>query len=175
MSRKAKQLVTDEYGRLYDGVDSVCVVDLTGLDAISTHRLRGKFREKGIELRVVRNALARRAFESGPLDAIGRALDGPCALVTGGASIIDVAKDLVGVVGEMPQITLKFAMLDGDPELLPVEQVAKMKSQSELHGEILMLLLSPWRRVASQITSPWARVAGCVKAVAEKAEQNQAA
>ncbi len=175
MSRKAKKLITDEYKNWYEGVNSLCVLDLTGLDANATHRLRGELRQKGVRLHVVKNSLARRAFEGGPLDVVGKGLEGPCAFVTGGDSIIDVAKELVRLAAEMKAISLKFGVIEGDGELIPVVEMAKMKSRAELQGEVLMLILSPWRRVCGQITGPWARVAGCVKAIAEKEEASQAA
>ncbi len=175
MSRKTKQLITDEYAKCYEGVNSACVVDLTGLDANSNHRLRGELRQKGVELRIVKNSLAARAFAGGPLEPLGKALEGPCALLHGGDSVIDIAKDLVRLGKDMQAITLKFGIMDGDPELVDLKEMAKMKSRSELQGEVVMLALSPWRRVAGQVKAPWAVVAGCVKAVAEKGEESQAA
>ncbi len=175
MSRKTKQFVTNEYASWYEGVDSACVVDLTGLDANSNHKLRGELRNKGIELRVIKNSMARRAFADGPLDPLGKALKGPCALAHGGDSIVDVAKELVRLAKEMDAITLKVGMIEGDPELMRVDDLAKMKSRAELQGEVLMLALSPWRRVAGCATAPWAVVAGCVKALADKDEEAQAA
>lgn len=175
MSRKTKQLVTRDYASWYEGVESACVVDLTGLDANSNHRLRGELRGKGIELHIVKNSMARRAFTDGPLDPLGKVLKGPCALAHGGDSIVDVAKELVRLAKEMDAITLKFGIIEGDPELMPVVELAKMKSRAELHGEVLMLALSPWRSVAGCVQAPWAMVAGCVKALADKEEQEQAA
>jgi large subunit ribosomal protein L10 len=175
MSKKAKQLVTDEYSGMYQGVDNICVVDLTGLDAISTHKLRGALHQKHIHLRVVRNALFRRAFGAGPLASVAKSLTGPCATVTGGESIIDVAKELVRLHGEMEAVKLKFGMIDGDIDVLPIERLAQMKTRRELQGDIVMLVLSPWRRIAGQITSPWERVAGCLKTLAEKGTEEQAA
>ncbi len=171
MSRKAKQLVTDEYKRWYEGVDSVCVADLTGLDAVSNHKLRGELRDRGIRLHVVKNSLARRAFGGGPLEAVGKALSGPCALISGGESIIDVAKELVRLKREIRDISLKFGIIQGDADLVSVAEMARMKSRAELLGELVMMVLSPWRRVCGQVTSPWAKVAGCVKAIADKPEE----
>ncbi|MBN1345048.1 MAG: 50S ribosomal protein L10 [Phycisphaerae bacterium] len=175
MSRKTKQLITDEYKGWYEGISSACVIDVTGLDAKSTHRLRGELRAKGMEIRVLKNSLARRAFEGAALEPLGKSLQGPCTLVHGGDSAVDVAKELVRLAREMDAIKLKVGMIDGDPELMPVKDMAQMKSRAELQGEVIMLVLSPWRRVAGQITSPWAKVAGCVKAVADKTEESQAA
>jgi len=115
MSKKAKQLVSNEYKRWYDGIDNVCVVDLTGLDAIRNHKLRGALRQKNIRLHVVRNSLFRRAFTAGPMASVAKALTGPCALVTGGESLVDVAKELVRISGEIEALKLRFGVMDGEP------------------------------------------------------------
>src|SRR3989304_347874 len=78
-------------------VESACVVSVIGLDAISTNKLRGELKAKNVRLQVVQNNLARRALAQSTLAPLGAVLEGPCALVTGGGSMIDVAKLLVGL------------------------------------------------------------------------------
>ena len=102
MSKPVKNLMTEEYKKAYAEVTSACVVSVIGLDAQATNRLRGELRSKDIQIKVVKNSLARRAFLDGPLGPLGDALDGPCAVVTGGASIIDVAKLLAKAKKELP-------------------------------------------------------------------------
>jgi large subunit ribosomal protein L10 len=155
----------------YAGVSSACVIDLTGMDAIATHKFRGTLRAKGIELHVVKNRMARRAFAGGPLAALGEYLDGPCALATGGESVVDVAKVLLSCVKEFPKLTVKKAIVDGDAELVPVDVLAKWKSKKETQGEVIMLATSPGRRIAGCLTGPGGRIAGCLKAIIEKAEK----
>src|SRR5687767_9337788 len=95
MSKPVKDLITQEYKNRYEGQDSACVISVIGLDAIATNKLRGDLKKKNIRFQVVKNSLARRAFADGGLAPLARALQGPCALVTGGESIIDVAKTLI--------------------------------------------------------------------------------
>ena len=45
-----------------------------------------------MQVEVVKNSLASRAFRGTALEALGDALEGPCALVIGGDSAIEVAK-----------------------------------------------------------------------------------
>jgi large subunit ribosomal protein L10 len=167
MSKRVKDLITREYQADFDGIESACVINLVGLDAVSTNRLRGELRSKNIRLQVVKNRLARRAFTDGPLAPLGRGLNGPCALVTG-ESIIDVAKTLVDLRKTYPAIELKLGMLEGDPELLEVERLAKMKSLADLQSELAMLIASPGRRLAGCVAGPGGRIAGCLKAMADK-------
>ena len=168
MSKPVKDLISRDYQNRYVGVDSACVVSVIGLDAISTNRLRGELRSKNIRLQVVKNRLARRAFVDSPLEPLGKTLEGPCAFVTGGESIIDVAKTLAGLRKTYPAIKLKQGMLDGDPELIDVAQLAKMKSRVELLGEVAMLIASPARSVAGCLAGPGGRITGCLKARADK-------
>ncbi len=171
MSKPVKNLITQELARRYGGVSSACVVDLTGLDAVATHKLRGMLRAQGIEMHVVKNRMARRAFADGPLAPLGEQLDGPCALVTGGDSVVDVAKLLVKAAKDFPAIGLKKAIVDGDRELIPVEVVAGWKSKRETLGEVVMLATSPGRRLAGCLVGGGGRIAGCLKAIIEKAEK----
>lgn len=173
MSKAVKDLITGEYKTRYDGVDSACVVSVIGLDAVSTNRLRGDLLDKGVRLHVVKNSLARRAFSDSALAPLGDALDGPCALVVGGESSIDIAKILFALKKTYPAIELKQGMLDGDPELIEVERLAQMKNRLETLGEVAMLITSPGRRLAGCLTTPGGLIAGCLKAMAEKEDGHQ--
>ena len=171
MSKPVKDLITNEYKSAYADVISACVVSVIGLDAKSTNKLRGELRAKDIKLRVVKNSLARRAFVDAPLSPLAEALDGPCALVTGGTSAIDVAKLLAAATKEYPELELKLGILEGDPDLIEVAQLAKMMGRDELLAEVAMLIASPGRRLAGAIGGPAGRLAGCVKAIVDKAEE----
>lgn len=175
MSKPVKNMVIEELASSFQGVDSACVVDLTGTDAIATHKLRGVLHQKGIRLQIVKNRLARKAFADGPLEPLSKAMAGPCALVTGGASIVDVAKELMRLTKDVPTLKLKQAIVEGDASLLDVEQLSTWKSRNETIGEVAMLIASPGRRVAGCVRGPGGRLAGCVKAVVEKQEETPAA
>jgi len=170
MSKPVKDMITNEYRANYGDVTSGCLVSVIGLDAISANRLRGELLAKNIRLRVVKNRLARRAFAESPLSPLGAALEGPCALITGGESIIDVAKTLVGMQKAYPQLELKVGMLDGDADLIEVDRLAKMKSRTELLSDIAMLAMSPAGRLAGCLAGPGGQIAGCLKAIADKDE-----
>ena len=170
MSKLVKDLITKTLKERYDGIQDACVVDLTGLDVQRTQTLRRELTAKSMQLHVVKNSLARRAFAGGPLEPLGERLDGPCALVTGGDSIVDVAKALVHWAKELGHIGLKEAIMEGDPDLVTVEDVAKMKDRGELMREIAMLVSSPGRSIVGCLCSPGGKIAGCLKTLAERGE-----
>jgi large subunit ribosomal protein L10 len=170
MSKAVKDLITASLRSRYVGVQDACVVDLTGLDVQRTQQLRENLRSKSMRIEVVKNSLARRAFADGPLAPLGDRLGGPCALVTGGDSIIEVAKALVQLARELGNIVLKEAIVEGDSTLLLVEEVSRMKSRRELIGEVAMLVSSPGRGLAACVGGPAGRIAGCLKSLADRAQ-----
>jgi large subunit ribosomal protein L10 len=168
MSKPLKKMMTDVLRDRYEGVDSACVVDLTGLNVDKTTVFRRSLREKAIKVEVIKNSMAARAFEGTTLEPLGKSLEGPCALITGGDSVIEVAKLLVQLAKDLAAITLKQAMIDGDPDLLDVATLATFKSRVELLGEVAMLAASPGRAIAGCVSSPQSKIAGCLKAIVDK-------
>lgn len=174
MSKQLKTMVTESLRRRFDGVEEACVVDMTGVNVAQAMKIRRMLSARNMRVVVVKNSLARRAFEGGPLDVIGKNLSGPCALVTGGDSAIEVAREMVSLAKEFTALTLKEGLLTGIPELVPVTELAAMKGQAELVGEIAMLLASPGRALAGCLGSPQSRIAGCLKTMAEAEGEGEA-
>jgi large subunit ribosomal protein L10 len=173
MSKPIKDLMTREYQRRYSQTSSACVVSVIGLDAISTNKLRGELRARKLRLQVVKNSLARRAFGDTPLAPLCGAFDGPCALVTGAGTAIEIAKALADLHKSYPKIELRVGILEGEPELISVEELAKMKGRLELLSDLAGATRSPGARLAGCLAAGGGRIAGCLKAIVEKSEKGE--
>lgn len=169
MSKLVKSLVTDELKAKYAGISSALVLDVTGMDVHSQEKLRKTLRTKSARLQIVKNSLARRAFAGSPLEPLGKSMEGPCAVVVAKESLVDVAKMLIDAAKEFQKLKFKKAIFDGDPSLMTVEELSKMKGKRELIGEVLMLVSSPGRAIAGCLRSPGGKIAGCIKTMADKA------
>ncbi len=172
MSKAVKAMITDDLRRRYQGIGSACTVELTGMDVQQQEKLRKSLRGKSAKLEVVRNSMARRAFQGGPLSTLADAMEGPTALVTTGDSAIEVAKYLIQATKEFTTLKLKNAVFDGDPSLLTVEQLSRLRGKKEILGELVMLLASPARALAGCLRAPQAKIAGCLKAMIDKAGES---
>ncbi len=171
MSRRVKGLTTEELRSRYEGVDSVLLVDPTGIDANVNNAMRGDLRGKSVRLEVVKNSLARRAFEGGPLESMGPLLEGPNALVTGGDSIVDAAKMVAEWGKKIGLLKIRGAVVEG--EMLgaaEASELAKLPGRRELHQQVVGLSLSPGARLAGALTGPGRVIAGCLQAIIDKAE-----
>ena len=169
MSKPVKDLVTQELKAKYSGISSALVVDVTGMDVLSQEKLRKTLRSKSARMQIVKNSLARRAFAGGPLEPLGKSMEGPCAVVVAKDSLVDVAKMLIDSAKEFNKLKFKKAIFDGDPSLMTVEELSKVKGKRELLGEVLMLISSPGRAIAGCMQGAGGRIAGCIKTMADKA------
>jgi large subunit ribosomal protein L10 len=173
MSKHVKNLVVEELKERYGQLDSAAVVRIIGLDAVTNNKLRRRLLGKKIEVHVVKNSLARVALKGRPLEPLANGLDGPVAVVTGGDSIIDVAKELVAVAKEKEyaKIELKFGIIEGDRELIPVGRLAMMKGRRQMQGDVVGCAIGPARKLVGCLAGPAGRVVGCLKAIVEKGEK----
>ena len=165
-----KTLMTETLRSRYAEVDQACVIDITRLNVADTIRFRRLLRAKSMRVSVVKNSMARRAFAGGALEPLGRSLEGPCALVTGGDSAIEVAKECQRLSKELPLLGLKLALLAGDSEVMSLMDAASLKGHRELLADISGLISSPGRALAGCLSSPQGKIAGCLKAMVEKEE-----
>lgn len=169
MSKTVKALMTRELKDRFAGMTSACVVDLTGLDVQAQEKLRRTLRAKSARMEVVKNSLARHAFDGGPLAALGKEMTGPCAVVTVGDAPVEIAKLLIDAAKEFTALKLKHAVYDGDQAVMSIEAMSKLRSRTDLLGEVAMLISSPGRAIAGCLRSPQSKIAGCLKAIIEKA------
>lgn len=172
MSKPVKDLITKEITARFGSLDSIVVVNPIGLNAIDTNKLRMNLRTKKIEMEVVKNALAQRAFVGTKLEGVAKLLEGSCALVTGGDSVVEVAREIFGAMKKYKALQVRGAVVEGQVlDAQGAEVLSKMPSRAELFGQIVTIANSPGSRVAGQIAAPASRIAGCIKALAEKLEK----
>jgi len=175
MSKPVKQLIRKELARRFQGVTSMAVVSLTGIDAVTTNRIRGRLREKEIRLMVVKNALARQAFDDVGLSEAKSLIDGPCAVAFGtdpvATTAVEVVKELLAIGKEAPNLTVKAAILEGKtfgPD--GVEQLSKLPTRQEAVGRIVTCLLGAGAKLSGCLLGPAQTVAGLLKVIQERSE-----
>ncbi|MBM4106555.1 MAG: 50S ribosomal protein L10 [Phycisphaerae bacterium] len=176
MSKPVKDLVVAEYRRRFGGVEGAVVVQIRGLDALGTAKLRGDLRKKAMRISVVKNTLARKAFEGTALSALHPALAGPSAIVYGGQSVVDVAREIVDRAKKVKEIELKAACLDGEfyGGVDGVTKLSTMPTREEALCQVVTLFLSPAKKLVAAALGPGGRVMGVVKEIQTRLERGEA-
>ena len=175
MSKFVKEMIVDEYRRRFDGVTGGVVVEIRGMDATANNNFRRELLKKEIRVAVLKNTLAKKAFDGGPLENIGPALSGPTALVWGSDSPVDVARELVDWAKKTESLELKAAVLDGEffEGQKGVKQLSTFPTREEAQATVVTLLLSPFRNVVGAATSPGSKILGVVKTIEEKLQDGE--
>jgi len=170
MSRYVKELVTNELRRRLDGIEDALLVNMIGLNANASDRLRGELESKSIRVLVVKNSLAARAVAGTPLAALFEGLDGTAAVCWGGEDIVSLAKEVVRLAEDKSYVAFEARGGGMDGERLTAAQVvevSKWPSRQEQLSLLVRQILGPGARLAGQLLGPGGAVAS---QIAQKAE-----
>jgi large subunit ribosomal protein L10 len=172
MSKPVKQMIRKDLARRFADVSSVAVVGFTGLNSEQTYEMRGRLAEKDIQIKVVRNSLAKQAFQDVGLDSACDLLDGPCAIAWGADSIVSVVRELMDIHKTAPAVTVKAALLDGEifAGEQDVDRLSKFPTRDEALGQVVQAVLSAGANVAGCIVAPAGAIASILETIEEKDE-----
>ncbi|MEO1584812.1 MAG: 50S ribosomal protein L10 [Planctomycetota bacterium] len=175
MSKPVKEMIVTDYQGRLDGAEEALVISLRGVDAEGTESIRVGLREKSVRVTVVKNSLARKAFEGTPLEVLAPVMQGQNAMLYSERSVVEVARELIDLVKDFPEVELKGAVLDG--ELYAgedgVTRLSKFPTRDEAISDVITLVLSPARNLAGQLKGPGGRIGGILKAIEEKLESGE--
>ena len=177
MSKFVKGLIESELKQVIkdNELQEFVVVSIMGIGGVDNNVLRGELKQKGIYVSVVKNSLFRRALNSFAMDAAQEIFNGPCAVVYGGDSIVDVAKAVDDWSKKSKKLDIKGAYLDGNVlDANKAVALAKMPTRKELQAQVAGTIKSPASKLAGAIAGPASLIAGCVKTVIENAEKDAA-
>ncbi len=176
MSKPVKELIMADYKQRFEHLEGALVVDIRGIEANDNNELRLNLAEKNIRITVIKNTLAKKAFEGTSLEAAVPALTGPAALAYGAESVVDVARELVDWAKKVKQLDLKGAVLDGEyyEGEAGVYRLSKFPTKDEAKARVVQLVLTPAGNVLSAAKAPGSNILGIVKEIEERVEKDEA-
>ena len=172
MKKEIKDTIIVELGEKLKEYPHFYLVDVTGLNAENTSKLRRKCFKNEIKMIVVKNNLLHKAFEASDIDF---------------SELYDTLKGNTAVMfcntANVPAKLLKEYTKEGIPALKgayaeegifvgadKLEELASIKSKSELIADVVALLQSPAKTVLSALQSGAGTIHGVLKTLGERAE-----
>jgi large subunit ribosomal protein L10 len=143
-----QQAVTEIAGKLRDSKSTI-IVDYRGLTVAQVTELRKQLREAGIEFRVYKNALVRRAAVEAGLEGLDETLTGPNAIAFSNEDVIAPAKILNDFAKKNDALELKAGIIEGNvTNAEEVKALAELPSREGLLSMLLSVLQAPIRNLA---------------------------
>ena len=173
MSKELKNMTVEEYSRRLKGVSDAVLVNVIGMDSLSTFQFRKELRSKNLNLLVVKSSLARRATEGTSLVNAFEGSDGSVAVVWGGDDFVSLAKEIVEIQKkpEYEKCKSRGGVMDGEklsPEKLV--EVSKWPNRIQQIGLLVGQMLAPGANLLSQIKAPGGLLMSQVKKKSEGEE-----
>lgn len=174
MTREEKAQLIADLTEKFQQTDHFYITDTSGLSVAEINKFREACFKKGVEYKVVKNTLIKKALENLETDysSMSDALKGFSGImfVNENAKVpAEVIKDYQKA-DKKDRPAFKAASIDSDIFIGSdqLDVLSKLKSKQELIGEVINLLQSPAKNVLGALLSGEQKLAGIVKTLSEK-------
>ena len=158
-----KQVVSEIATKLRES-ESTILVDYRGLDVAEVTELRKELRDAGVEFKVYKNTMTRRAADDAELSGLNEVLVGPTAIAFSNEDVIAPAKILNNFAKKHEALEIKGGVIQGN--IATLEQIKELADLPNYEGLLSMLL--------SVLQAPVRNFAYATKAIAEQKEEQSA-
>ncbi len=175
MNREQKAEIVEELSGKLSATEYFYILDASGLSVAETNGFRRKCFEGGIEYKVYKNTLIKKALEKAdkPTDEISAALKGFSGIMFATEDNASTpAKVVKAFRAGTEKPLLKAAYIDSDVFIGDdnLAQLSSLKSKTELIGEVIGLLQSPAKNVISALKSGGNQLSGILQTLSDRAE-----
>jgi large subunit ribosomal protein L10 len=171
LTKEQKLEQSEQLREALSGVDTVFLLENTGLSVNEVNQLRAEVRKTEATYKVVKNTVVKLAVAGTDKEGLTPFLIGPKALAFTNGDAIALAKVLKEFVEKHPALSFQRAFLEGQIlEADAARKVADMPSKDALVSKLLYLLQSPIRRLAVALASPTQKLASVLHQIAEQRE-----
>ena len=169
MARPEKIAQVDAVEASIRNARSIVLSDITGLNVAKVTELRRRCRAEGVELKVVKNTLAKRGIEKTEAAGLAKYFEGPTAIAISRETENGAAKVLAKFASEHQLPKMKAGYVDGVViDAKGVLALSKLPSKGELVSQLMGGLQAPARNLLSVIQGPARNLASVLKQISEK-------
>jgi len=172
MKLEDKKRITEELNEQLKASGTIYLTDFTGLTVKAMTEFRSKLREEGLNYRVVKNTLAKRALEDLDLPGLNQHFEGPTGLLLSETDPVAPAKVVAEFAKEHDdRPVFKIGVIDG-AEVTPADigRLAELPSHDQLLGSIAGSLTAGVGGIAGALNALIRDIADMIDQVARKNE-----
>jgi len=148
LNRSEKQAVIEEVTSLAASAQTLVMAEYRGITVADMTRLRSQARDKGVNLSVLKNTLARRAVAGSAFEVVADQMTGP--LIYGfSIDAVAAAKVVADFAKTNDKLVIRAGAFGGKAlDVNAVKQLANVPSKEVLLAQLCGLLMSPISRTA---------------------------
>jgi len=169
ISKQQKEELVEQYKKWVKESDGLILTHYRGLSVKAISDLRRDIRESGGEFHIIKNTLAKRAFEESGREWKEDVFIGPTALGVSYQNPTGLAKVIKDFSKEFGTIEIKSGYLA--ERLMTVEEIialAELPSMEEMRAKLLSTILAPASQLVRTLAEPGRKVAAVLKSYSEK-------
>ena len=169
---QVKTQLVSEYAEQFRESASLVVVDYRGLTVEEVTELRKSLRAEGVEFKVLKNNISRRAVAEAGYEGLGDAFVGPTAVAYSKEDVVAPARVLYNFAKDHQALELKAGVIEGSVATLEqVTELAKLPNREGLLSMLLSVLQAPMRNMACVVKAVSDQKAEGVEPVAVEATE----
>ena len=139
-----KQAIISEISEKMDKASSVVIIDYIGITVEEANTMRGRLRDAGVDYKIYKNTLVRRAIDGTPHAGLADVLEGPSAFAFGYEDATAPARMLDGVIREFRKMEFKAGIVEGVLyDAAGIKQIATIPSRDVLIARFMGSVQSP--------------------------------
>jgi len=171
LTLEGKKTVVAEVAEIARTAHSVVAAEYRGLSVSDMTALRVKARESSVYVRVVRNTLARRAFEDTDFACLSERLVGPLVLAFSQEEPASAARVMRDFSKSHDKLVIRLAAFGGQLlEAGDIDVLANLPTREEALSQLMSVLLAPASKLVRTLAEPQARVVRTLAAVRDQRE-----
>ena len=176
LTKKEKETITAQYQDWFEKSIALVIVEYTGVNMKDLDSIRSRIRESGGEFHVIKNTLAKRAFDSAGIQIGPGYLENSTAVGFAFEDAPSIAKVLADFDKSVDAIKIKGGYLN--KQLIAVDEIkalAELPPLPVVRAQLLGTILAPASKLVRTLAEPGRQVAAVINAYAEKESASVAA
>lgn len=168
-----KKAIVAEVAEVARQSTSVIAAEYSGLTVPQLTELRDKARASGVYMKVIRNTLARRAFEGTKFACMDSALIGPLVLAFSKDEPGAAARVFRDYAKKWEKLEVKALSIDG--QLLPgsdLNRLASLPTRDEAIAQLMSVMLAPITKLVRTMAEPHAKLVRTIAAIRDQKQQS---
>ncbi len=174
LSIEQKKAVVSEVSEVFNLAQAAVLAEYRGLSVEQITELRAQARENGVEVRVVKNTLARRSVAGTSFECLSQHFTGP-VLISSSGDPVAVAKVVSDFAKSNDALKITVGVMNGNLiDQSTVQALAKLPSREELLATLVATMQSPLVKFVQTLNEVPGKLVRTLAAVRDSQESQAA-